>query len=102
MLLDPPPPVTNCHTFSDPLERDVLYGRPLSRKSWLKWRGDKNIMKLPPVDEKFDLVLSGCFLLAHLGFFIFYSVVSLLLHTVMLRIGIRIGIPILSCHTSFA
>jgi len=26
----PPPPVTNCHTFSDPppLERDVLYGRP--------------------------------------------------------------------------
>ena len=29
--LDPPPPVTNCHTFSDPLplERDVLYGRPL-------------------------------------------------------------------------
>ena len=31
--LDPPlPPVTNCHTFSDPLplERDVLYGQPLS------------------------------------------------------------------------
>ena len=29
--LDPHPPVTNCHTFSDPfpLERDVLYGRPL-------------------------------------------------------------------------
>ena len=29
--LYPPPPVTNCHTFSDPLplERDVLYGRPL-------------------------------------------------------------------------
>src|SRR6218665_3878304 len=29
----PPPPVTNCHTFSDPLpfERDVLYGRPLNR-----------------------------------------------------------------------
>src|SRR6218665_2062222 len=27
----PSPPVTNCHTFSDPLplERDVLYGRPL-------------------------------------------------------------------------
>jgi len=27
-----PSPVTNCHTFSDPshpLERDVLYGRPL-------------------------------------------------------------------------
>src|SRR6218665_4012967 len=27
-----PPPVTNCHTFSDPplpLERDVLYRRPL-------------------------------------------------------------------------
>src|SRR6218665_443530 len=26
----PFPPVTNCHTFSDPLppERDVLYGRP--------------------------------------------------------------------------
>ena len=25
------PPVTNCHTFSDPLplERDILYGRPL-------------------------------------------------------------------------
>ena len=31
--LDPPPPVTNCHTFSDPipLEHDVLYGRPLTR-----------------------------------------------------------------------
>src|SRR6218665_2530695 len=30
MLLTPPP-VTNCHTFSEPLplERDVLYGRPL-------------------------------------------------------------------------
>src|SRR6218665_2519236 len=31
MLLTPPPPVTNCHTLSDPLahlERDVLYGRP--------------------------------------------------------------------------
>src|SRR6218665_190676 len=28
--LDPPPSVTNCHTFSDPLplERYVLYGRP--------------------------------------------------------------------------
>ena len=27
----PPPSVTNCHTFPDPLplERDVLYGRPL-------------------------------------------------------------------------
>ena len=24
------PPVTNCHTLSDPLECDVLYGRPLS------------------------------------------------------------------------
>jgi len=33
MLLTPPP-VTNCHTFSDPLpplERDVLYGRPLNK-----------------------------------------------------------------------
>jgi len=31
--LPPLPPVTNCHTFSDPfpLERDVLYGRPLMR-----------------------------------------------------------------------
>ena len=31
MLLTAVPPVTNCHTFSDPfpLERDVLYGRPL-------------------------------------------------------------------------
>ena len=29
MLLTLPPPVTNCHTFSDPLERDVLYGWPL-------------------------------------------------------------------------
>ena len=32
--LPPPlPPVTNCHTFSDPLpplKRDILYGRPLS------------------------------------------------------------------------
>ena len=27
--LGPPPPVTNCHTFSNPLERDVLFGRPL-------------------------------------------------------------------------
>src|SRR6218665_4226135 len=29
--LGPPPPVTNCHTFLDPLplEHDVLYGRPL-------------------------------------------------------------------------
>jgi|SRR6218665_1172578 len=26
--LGPPLPVTNCHTFLDPLERDVLYGRP--------------------------------------------------------------------------
>src|SRR6218665_616141 len=28
-VLDPPPTVTNCHTFSNPLplERDVLYGR---------------------------------------------------------------------------
>ena len=42
------PPVTNCHTFSDslPLERDVLYGLPLSDSStlidqhpidWQKW-----------------------------------------------------------------
>src|SRR6218665_3012459 len=28
--LDPSFPVTNCHTCSDPLEHDVLYGRPLS------------------------------------------------------------------------
>ena len=30
-----PSPVTNCHTFSDPrpLERDVLYGRPLTSQS---------------------------------------------------------------------
>jgi len=30
--LDSPSPLTNCHTFLDPflpLERDVLYGRPL-------------------------------------------------------------------------
>ena len=32
----PLPPVTNCHTFSDPLERDVLYGR-------LLWRANKRI-----------------------------------------------------------
>src|SRR6218665_2289388 len=33
--LDPPPPVTNCHTFLDPLplERDVLYGRPITKDS---------------------------------------------------------------------
>ena len=33
MLLTPPSPVTNCHTYSDtlPLERDVLYGRPYTR-----------------------------------------------------------------------
>jgi len=31
-MLFTPSPVTNCHTFSDPLplERDVLYGRPLT------------------------------------------------------------------------
>ena len=29
MLLTPLPSVTNCHTSSDPLERDVLYGRPI-------------------------------------------------------------------------
>ena len=31
--LYPPPPVTNCHTFSDllpPSERDILYGGPLT------------------------------------------------------------------------
>jgi len=30
-MLFTPLPVTNCHTFSDPLplERDVLYGQPL-------------------------------------------------------------------------
>src|SRR6218665_3130469 len=34
----PPPSVTNCHTFSDPLplERDVLYGWPQSKNSDLK------------------------------------------------------------------
>src|SRR6218665_110438 len=42
--MDPVPPVTNCHTFSDPLplERDVLYGRPLGRKKCRdrdSWRG---------------------------------------------------------------
>src|SRR6218665_185249 len=32
-MLFTPPPVTNCHTFSDPLllERDVLYGRPIDQ-----------------------------------------------------------------------
>jgi len=30
-----PSPVTNCHTISDPLERDLLYGRPLNA-SWSK------------------------------------------------------------------
>ena len=37
-LYPPLPPVTNCHTFSDPLpplERDILYGRPLSLR-WLE------------------------------------------------------------------
>src|SRR6218665_2478311 len=31
----PPPPVANCHTFSDPLplERDVLYGQPPTRST---------------------------------------------------------------------
>ena len=35
MLLIPLPPVTNCHTFPDPLpplERDILYGRP--HRNW--------------------------------------------------------------------
>src|SRR6218665_1840689 len=35
-----PPPVTNCHTFSDPfpLERDVLYGRPpIDRMGLYPW-----------------------------------------------------------------
>ena len=36
MLFTPPPPVTNCHTFSDPLplERDVFYGRPFYCNIW--------------------------------------------------------------------
>jgi len=35
-MLFTPSPVTNCHTFSDPLplERDVLYGRPHRRRLW--------------------------------------------------------------------
>src|SRR6218665_346668 len=39
------PPVTNCHTFSDlpPLERDVLYGRPLS----ISWRFSIPSLSLP-------------------------------------------------------
>jgi|SRR6218665_436020 len=45
--LDLPPPVTNCHTISDPLpfERDVLYGRPL--------KGSLNLVQIP-VEVKFD------------------------------------------------
>ena len=41
--LDPPPPVTNCHTYSDPLplERDVLYGRPLGNNSELLYFNDR-------------------------------------------------------------
>src|SRR6218665_3071451 len=36
--LDPLPPVTNCHTFSDPLplERGALYGRPLMEKMCIR------------------------------------------------------------------
>src|SRR6218665_2146035 len=47
MLLDPPPPVTNCHTFSDPLplECDVLYGRPL----WWIMEFFYNVLRLPLV-----------------------------------------------------
>ena len=48
MLFTPLPPVTNCHTFSDPLplEHDVLYGQPLRHQlalngscgtKWLMW-----------------------------------------------------------------
>src|SRR6218665_1541910 len=35
----PLPPVTICHTFSDPspLERDVLYGRPLRRETPIQY-----------------------------------------------------------------
>ena len=35
-----PSPVTNCHTFSDPLpplERDILYGRPHITQERVKW-----------------------------------------------------------------
>ena len=33
MFLNPPSPVTHCHTFLDPipLERDILHGRPPSK-----------------------------------------------------------------------
>jgi len=44
-----PSPVTNCHTFSNPLERDVLYGRPLS--GWVDglvsgWAGTSSTCKV--------------------------------------------------------
>ena len=39
-MLFTPSPVTNCHTFSDPLplERDVLYGRPHCSRGFLSGR----------------------------------------------------------------
>ena len=37
----------------------------------------KNITKLPPIAEKFDIGFSGVFVLAHQGFFYFYTAATL-------------------------
>jgi len=44
MLLTPSPPVTNCHTYSDPLpvESDVLYGHEKPYPIFLKQSGHNN------------------------------------------------------------
>jgi len=46
-----PPPVTNCHTFSDPLpplERDILYGRPQICSPWNKLARLRNLSRGSP------------------------------------------------------
>jgi len=60
MLLDPSPSVTNCHTFSDPLERGALYGRPLGYNVVIPLMFQK-------VDEKIDIMFSWVFSSSHLG-----------------------------------
>src|SRR6218665_1921080 len=56
----PPPPVTNCHTFLDPLplERDILYGRPLrlcSLQQRNKWEILGKILNRLPLAKCLDL-----------------------------------------------
>ena len=59
-MLFTPSPVTNSHTFSDPLplERDVLYGRPLSSESCLV---GPTLLSTSILFEKLRLPLSCCY-----------------------------------------